>query len=80
MNEKFKEILANVNSEILDDPDLDLVEDGIIDSLDIMTIISDCEEAFEIDFDPDDVMPENFASAETIWALVQKYMEEKNAE
>jgi len=76
MNEKFKEILNSVKPEILEEKDCDLVEDGIIDSLDIMTIISKCEEAFEIDFDPDDVMPENFASPETIWNLIEKYMAE----
>lgn len=80
MNEKFKEILTKIKPEIFDDPDLDLVEEGIIDSLDIMTIISECEEVFEVDFDPDDVMPENFASAKAIWELVQKYLEEKNAD
>ena len=76
MNEKLKEILTKVKPEIFDDPDCDLVEDGINDSLDIMTIISECEAAFEIDFDPDDVMPENFASPEAMWALIEKYLKE----
>lgn len=79
MNEKLKEILTKVKPEIFDDPDCDLVEDGIIDSLDIMTIISECEVAFEVDFDPDDVMPENFASPEAIWALIEKYLKEAEA-
>lgn len=76
MNEKFKSILSDVKSEIFDDPDCDLVEDGIIDSLDIMTIISKCEEAFEIDFDPDDMLPENFASPGAIWKIIEKYISE----
>ena len=76
MNEKFIEILNSVKPEILEETDCDLVEDGIIDSLDIMTIISKCEEAFEIDFDPDDIMPENFASPEAIRKLIEKYMSE----
>lgn len=76
MNEKFKDILNSVKPEILEESSSDLVEDGIIDSLDIMTIISKCEEAFEIDFDPDDILPENFASPEAIWRLIVKYMAE----
>ena len=76
MNEKFKEILNSVKPEILEGTDCNLVEDGIIDNLDIMTIISKCEDAFEIDFEPDDVLPENFASPEAIWKLVEKYMAE----
>lgn len=76
MNEKFKEILTEVKSEIFDDPNADLIEDGIIDSLDIMTIISKCEEAYEIDFDPYDILPENFSNVEAIWNLIEKYMSE----
>lgn len=79
MNEKFKEILNKINPEIFDDPDCDLVEGGVIDSYDIMTIISECESAFEIEFDPDDVVPENFASPDTIWKLIEKYQAETGA-
>lgn len=78
MNEKFKSILTSVNPEIFDDPVLDLVEDGIIDSFDIMTIIAKCEEAFDVDFDPNDVTTENFSSPKSIWAVIQKYLDEKN--
>jgi acyl carrier protein len=77
MNAKFKEILEKIRPEIFDDLECDLVEDGVIDSLDIMTIITECENVFEIDFDPDDVSPENFASIDAMWALIEKYQAEK---
>ena len=59
----FNDILNRVNPEILENTDMDLVEEGIIDSLQIMTF----------DFDPDDIMPENFSSPEAIWKTIQKY-------
>lgn len=73
MNEKFKEILNQVNPEILDSEGLDLMEEGIIDSLMVMQIVAGAEEAFGIDFDPDDILPENFVSVESIWKTIQKY-------
>lgn len=44
MNEKFKEILNQVNPEILDSEGLDLVEEGIIDSLQVMQIVAGVED------------------------------------
>jgi acyl carrier protein len=77
MKVKFKEILEKIKPEIFDDVECDLVEDGVIDSLDIMTIITECENVFEIDFDPDDVTPKKFASIDAMWALIEKYHTEK---
>lgn len=72
MDEKFKEILNEVNPEILENEDVDLVEEGVLDSLLIMMLVSKLEAAFSCYFDPDDITPENFESVEAIWNLVQK--------
>lgn len=77
MNNEFCKILDKVNPDILKYPNLDIVEEGIIDSLDIMNLVAELEDYFEIDFDPDDVNPETFASAKEVWSVVQKYQEEK---
>lgn len=79
MTEQFKDILNKLNPEILENPDIDLAEEGIIDSFGIMNLVAALETELEIDFDPTDLILENFASAEAIWAVVQKYLEEKNA-
>jgi acyl carrier protein len=76
MSPEFIEILTAVNPEIFDDLNTDLVETGILDSLDVMNLVVMLEQSYGIDFDPDDVSPENFASAETIWAVVQKTLME----
>jgi acyl carrier protein len=72
MTQQFIEVLNRVNPDILEKPDANLIEDGIIDSLDIMRLVAELEQEFGIDFDPNDVIAENFASAEAMWALVQK--------
>lgn len=73
MNEKLEKILNEVNPEIMDSEGLDLIDDEIIDSLMIMRIVSMVEERFDIEFDVDDITPENFASPKTIWELIKKY-------
>ena len=74
MEEKFKQILDGVNPEILENLEVNLVEEGIIDSLAIMQIVSALEQEYEIEFDPDDVTPETFANAQAIWNVVQGYL------
>ena len=74
MDSRFIDILNKINPEILENLDANLFEEGIIDSLSIMEIVAAVESEFEIDFDPDDISPENFANADCIWKTVQKYI------
>ncbi len=50
----------------------DLVTDGILDSLDIMRLITELENNFEIEIDPEDIISDNFESVDAISALIQK--------
>ena len=62
--------------EILEDvqPDVDfescdtLIDDGMLDSFAILSIVSELEDQFEISVSPADIIPENFNSAQAIWA------------
>lgn len=78
MDEKFINLLNDINPEIISHSDSNLVDDGIIDSLNIMQIVSGFEKNYGIDFDPDDMIPENFSSANAIWQLLQKYLNSKH--
>ncbi len=49
-----------------------LVEDGLIDSFDIISIIGKLSDEYDIQFPIMQVTPENFESAKTIYALVCK--------
>ena len=73
MNEKFKEILNEVNPEILESEGVNLMEEKIIDGLMVMRIVTMAENVFNIDFEPDDILPENFTSPDIIWKTIQKY-------
>lgn len=63
-------------------PDVDfaaeenMVEEGILDSFDIVSILSEVYERFSVTIPPEEILPENFASCKTLWALITRLMEE----
>ena len=49
-----------------------LVTNKVIDSMDLVSLISDIEDEFGISIEMDEIEPENFDSAEAMWELIQK--------
>lgn len=77
MEEKILTILQEIRPEF-DFPDSDnFIEDGYLDSFDIITLVSELETAFDIVIDGLDVLPENFETVEDICNMVNKSREEK---
>ena len=68
--------LLDMLSEIRDDVDFanetNLVDDGLIDSLDLTQIIVALADTFDVHISAGDIEPENFNSAESILALVRR--------
>ena len=64
-------------------PDLDfekedkLIDDEILDSFDIITIVGEINSVFDININVGDLLPENFNSAKAIWQIIQKYLQEQ---
>jgi len=48
-----------------------LVDDEILDSMDIITIVSEIMDAFSVELNVDDLIPEHFNSVQAIWALIE---------
>lgn len=66
------DILKSVRSEFDFEESENFVEDGFLDSFDIINIISIIEEQYNIEIDGLDVVPENFYCAESIAKLIEK--------
>lgn len=47
-----------------------LIDDGILESLDIVTIVSEIMDVFGVELNVDDLLPENFNSVQAIWELI----------
>lgn len=53
-----------------------LIDDGVLDSFDLITIVGGLSEAFDIDISVEHLLPENFNSPEAMMALIKKLQEE----
>ncbi len=53
-----------------------LLEEGILDSFDIVTLISELSDRFQIEIPAGKITPENFSSARSVFELCEKLMEE----
>lgn len=74
MKAQIKKILESLHPETNFDEVTDsLVSDGVIDSFDIVQVISDLEAEFSISISALDLLPENYESIEDIENLVLKY-------
>lgn len=72
MEKKILDILADVNDELLTYTGNNMVDDSIVDSFELISIISALEDAFDIEIDAEDVTEENFGNKDRIIALIKE--------
>ena len=75
MNE-ILEILSDLHPDIDFETAKNLVDDKILDSFDIVSLIAEINDNFDVAISAEEITPENFNSAENIWALVERLMED----
>lgn len=68
--EQLLGVLRTIKPEVDFENNKTLVDDGILDSLDIVEIISEIEEQFSIMLDPAQIDPDNFQSADDMWQMI----------
>ena len=69
---KIESILKNIKPEVDFNKSQDFVEDGLLDSLELIELIEGIEEEYQIEIDPMDILPENFSSISLIEAVIVK--------
>jgi acyl carrier protein len=74
--EQLMEILKGIRPDVDFENEIALIDDGILDSFDVVSIISELDDTFDVQIRINELDPENFNSAEAIWKLVQKLKEE----
>lgn len=72
MMEKLLELLKNIRSDVDFENETALIDDGFLDSFDVVSIISEIEDVFGVQIRIAELDPENFNSVQSIWALIQK--------
>lgn len=73
--DKLLELLKSIREDVDFENEKKLIDDKILDSFDIVSIISEINDQFEVEISADDIVPENFNSAEAMYALIEKHKE-----
>lgn len=69
------ELLEDLHPEIDFNKCKTLIDHNILDSFDIVTMVTDLSEEFDINITVAELTPENFNSAKAIYEMVQKLMD-----
>ena len=68
-------ILQSLHPEIDFTTHETLIDDCVLDSFDIISIIAEVNEKFDVTITADEIIPENFNSAKALYALLTRLMD-----
>ena len=74
--EKLIAMLEELNPEVDYQTEEHLIDNHLLDSLAILSLIGDIEDEFDVEVPTVEIITSNFNSAKAIWALIQKLEEE----
>ena len=74
--EKIIEILREIHPEVDYENETALIDKRIFDSFDVVTVVGELMDEFDIEITAEHMIPENFNSAKAIYELVTRLEEE----
>ncbi len=77
MRDKILKILQEIRPEFDFNLDSDFIEEGYLDSFDIITLVSDLESEFQIKISGDQITPENFYGLDAIISVVKNNLKKE---
>jgi phosphopantetheine attachment domain protein len=75
--EELLEILKNVRPNVDFEHCEDLINSGTLDSMDMVMIMTQIMQKFDLSIPPEEMVPENFNSAKAMYRLIQKLEDEE---
>ncbi len=73
---RIEEVLNGIRPEFDFTASEDFIEEGMLDSFDVITLVSELDKAYRISIAGVDIVPENFRSLTSIASLLRKYTPE----
>ena len=73
--EKLMNILMEIDDSIDYEKEKALIDGRLLDSFAVITLVSELEEAYDIDIEASEMTPDNFNSAEAIYKMVVRLQE-----
>jgi acyl carrier protein len=74
LRSKIEKILADILPEIDYSESTDFVSEGLLDSFDIITLVTELDETFNVSIEGKDIVAANFSSIDKIFHLLKKYV------
>lgn len=73
--EQIIEILSGLHPDIDFETCYTLIDDKIIDSFDIVSLIADLSDEFDVTIPVEEIVPKNFNSAQAIYGMIQRLVD-----
>ena len=73
--EKLLDILMEIDDSIDWKVQKALVNDRLLDSFAVISLIAELEEQFDIEIEAAEIIPENLNSVDAIWKMIQRLTE-----
>ena len=70
--EELLEILEEIAPGVDFENCTTLIDDHILDSFGILQLVSEMEDAFDVEIAPSELTAENFNSAKSLWAMITR--------
>lgn len=77
MREQLMEILKDLRPDINFEEEQELIDGGALDSFDIVSLVGEMNDAFDIEINVEELLPENFNSVDAMLQLIQKMQDEE---
>ena len=74
--DEIMEILEELRPDVDFENETALITDGVLDSFDIVALVGELNDAFDIEIKPNNLVPENFNSAKAMYALIEQLQDE----
>lgn len=75
--ERLYEILEDIQPDVDFETTENLIDDHILSSLSILSLIAELEEEFDVTIPAVEIVPTNFNSAKAMWSLIQRLQDEE---
>lgn len=74
--ETLLEILSELRPDVDFENETALITDGVLDSFDIVALVAELNDAFDIEIKPNNLVPENFNSVNAMMALIEQLQDD----
>ena len=76
MKEQLLELLEEIRPDVDFQNEKQLITDGVLDSFDIVSMVTAMNDEFDIEIEVGNLVPDNFNSIEGMMALIEKLQDE----